>query len=123
MVTLQARVRCGEIRGWTLYLILIVMNENDLILNRYRVLEKLGTGGFGSVYRAFDERIARRVAIKVLPLLTTSGKDASKATTKKLNEAALIGLEEARTAAMLSHPNIVSLGILFSSVQEKIMLR
>jgi len=99
------------------------MNENDLILNRYRVLEKLGTGGFGSVYRAFDERIARRVAIKVLPLLTTSGKDASKATTKKLNEAALIGLEEARTAAMLSHPNIVSLGILFSSVQEKIMLR
>jgi len=69
------------------------MNENDLILNRYRVLEKLGTGGFGSVYRAFDERIARRVAIKVLPLLTTSGKDASKTATKKLNEAALIGLE------------------------------
>jgi len=85
------------------------MNENDLILNRYRVLEKLGTGGFGSVYRAFDERIARRVAIKVLPLLTTSGKDASKTATKKLNEAALIGLEEARTAAMLSHPNIVPL--------------
>ena len=85
------------------------MRENDLILNRYRVLEQLGTGGFASVYRAFDERIARRVAIKILPLLTTAGKDGSKITTKKLNDAALIGLEEARVAAMLSHPHIVSL--------------
>ena len=85
------------------------MKEDTLILNRYRVLEQLGSGGFASVYRAFDERIARRVAIKVLPLQTTAGKDASKKATRKLNEAALLGLEEARTAAMLSHPAIVSL--------------
>ena len=85
------------------------MNENDLILNRYRVLEQLGSGGFASVYRAFDERITRRVAIKVLPLKTTAGKDASKNAEQKLNEAALIGLEEARVAAMLSHPSIVTL--------------
>jgi len=85
------------------------MKKNDLILDRYRTLEQLGSGGFASVYRAFDERIARRVAIKILPLLTTAGKDGSKLSTKKLNDAALIGLEEARVAAMLSHPNIVSL--------------
>jgi len=85
------------------------MKKDSLILNRYRVLEQLGSGGFASVYRAFDERIARRVAIKILPLLTTAGKDGSKLSTKKLNDAALIGLEEARVAAMLSHPNIVPL--------------
>ncbi|MCL2402905.1 MAG: serine/threonine protein kinase [Coriobacteriia bacterium] len=85
------------------------MRENDLILERYRVLEQLGSGGFASVYRAFDERIARRVAIKVLPLRTTRGKDASKTANSRLGDATLLGLEEARTAAMLSHPAIVSL--------------
>ncbi|MCL2680609.1 MAG: serine/threonine protein kinase [Coriobacteriia bacterium] len=74
------------------------MQENTLILNRYRVLEQLGSGGFATVYRAFDERIARRVAIKVLPLRAAAGKAGT-----------LAGLEEARTAAMLSHPSIVSL--------------
>ncbi|MCL2437824.1 MAG: serine/threonine protein kinase [Coriobacteriia bacterium] len=85
------------------------MQENDLILDRYRVLEHLGSGGFASVYRAFDERIARRVAIKILPLRTASGKGAPKTGAQKMSEAALMGLEEARTAAMLSHPAIVSL--------------
>jgi len=85
------------------------MRENELILNRYRVLEQLGAGGFAKVYRAFDERIARRVAIKVLPLQTTAGKDASRNAQRKLDASALLGLEEARTAAMLSHPSIVSL--------------
>jgi serine/threonine protein kinase len=85
------------------------MRENDLILNRYRVLEQLGSGGFASVYRAFDERIARRVAIKILPLQQESGKGVRKMATEQLEQASLIGLEEARTAAMLSHPAIVSL--------------
>ena len=85
------------------------MRENELILERYRVLEKLGDGGFASVYRAFDERIARRVAIKVLPLYDGSAKAGSKKAERRINETALAGLEEARVAAMLSHPNIVSL--------------
>ncbi|MHB8741305.1 MAG: serine/threonine-protein kinase, partial [Coriobacteriia bacterium] len=69
--------------------------EEQLILDRYRPLADLGSGGFGSVVLAFDTKMTRRVAIKRLPLPTghTPGRT---------------GLAEARTAAMLNHPAIVT---------------
>lgn len=66
-----------------------------LILNRYRPLETLGTGGYGTVFAAWDEQLKRRVAIKEISFEhSTSGEVA--------------GLAEARTAALLTHPNIAT---------------
>ncbi|MDI6900598.1 MAG: serine/threonine-protein kinase [Anaerosomatales bacterium] len=67
--------------------------EEPLILDRYRPLAELGAGGHGTVVLGFDTRMARRVAIKRLPLGT---------------KAKPAGLAEARTAAMLNHPEIVT---------------
>ena len=72
--------------------------SQQLILGRYRPLEDLGEGAFGTVVLAWDTRMQRRVAIKRLDLpLDTAGRTVRPT-----------GLAEARTAAMLNHPNIVT---------------
>ncbi|MDO8963178.1 MAG: serine/threonine-protein kinase, partial [Coriobacteriia bacterium] len=72
--------------------------EHELILGRYRPLADLGEGGHGAVTLAFDTKMARRVAIKRIPL--------SHAGVRRLSDTT--GLAEARTTAMLNHPNIVT---------------
>lgn len=64
-------------------------------LGPYKILERVGKGGMGEVYRATDIRLGRDVAIKVLPDAFTLEPDR------------LARFErEAKSVAQLSHPNI-----------------
>jgi predicted ATPase len=64
----------------------------------YEILERLGAGGMGEVYRAKDIRLGREVAIKTLSLEQCSQP-----------EALLRFEQEARSACALNHPNIVTI--------------
>jgi eukaryotic-like serine/threonine-protein kinase len=65
---------------------------SDLVLGRFRILERIGSGGMGVVYRAFDERLQREVAVKEIP-----GADSERV------------LREAKAAARLNHAAVVTL--------------
>jgi predicted Ser/Thr protein kinase len=64
--------------------------------DEYQVIEELGRGGMGVVYRAKEKQLEREVAIKVLPFTVAFD-----------TELVERFLREARTAAQLEHPNIV----------------
>lgn len=67
-------------------------------LNNYRILEKIGEGGQGAVYKAVNTKLGRTLVIKVLPAELT------------IKEANLKRFErEARLASSLDHPNICTI--------------
>src|SRR5580658_6095350 len=67
-------------------------------VGHYRILEEIGVGGMGQVFRALDTRLNRTVAIKVLPSTHVADPDRKRRF-----------LQEARAASKLNHPNIVTL--------------
>ncbi len=66
-------------------------------LGPYEILDLVGAGGMGEVYRARDPRLGRDVAIKVLP--TEVGADPGRLRRFE---------QEARAVAALNHPNILT---------------
>ena len=72
--------------------------ERGTNVGRYVVLDRLGEGGMGIVYRAFDPELDRMVALKLLHTRTQTGTTIGDATWL---------LREAQALARLSHPNVV----------------
>ena len=66
----------------------------ELVLNRFRLCEPLGRGGFGTVYRAHDERLEREVAVKVIEIGDHSFDRI---------------VREAQAVGRLNHPGVVTL--------------
>lgn len=66
----------------------------ETVLGRFTLLERLGAGGFGTVYSAWDERLQRQVAVKAIEARGEAGRRV---------------LREAQAAARLNHRGIVTL--------------
>jgi serine/threonine protein kinase len=67
----------------------------SLVLNRFLIERRIGSGGFGTVYEAWDGRLERPVAVKAIESAGAPGSDRV--------------LREAQAAARLNHPGIVTL--------------
>ncbi len=68
------------------------------LVGHYRVLEKIGAGGMGEVFRARDERLGRDVALKLIRPASSENPDHLRRFE-----------QEARAAAALNHPNILAI--------------
>ena len=71
--------------------------SSGTVLGRYAVRSRIGSGGMGVVYLAWDTELDRTVALKVLPEEVASDADRMRRF-----------VQEAKSASALNHPNIVT---------------
>lgn len=83
----RSRIRAGVFGG----------TPKPTMVGRFEVRERLGSGGMGIVYEAYDPQLERRLALKVLRADATLAADGA---------ARLV--DEARAMAKLSHPNVLT---------------
>ncbi|MEE4541788.1 serine/threonine-protein kinase [Streptomyces sp. V4-01] len=77
------------------------VDEGRLVAGRYRLLERIGRGGMGTVWRAEDELLGRQVAVKKLHPPQPHMDEEELATLFERTR------REARAAARISHPNVI----------------
>lgn len=82
-------------------------------LGRYIILEPIGEGGMGEVYRAYDPELDRSVALKILSIEQTYDQTFEKAKSRLVREA--------QALAQLSHPNVVAVHDV-GSVEEDVFI-
>src|SRR5882672_8481409 len=80
-------------------------------IQQYQLLEKLGAGGMGEIYKALDTRLNRTVAIKVLP----SAKSGDPERRRRF-------LQEAQAASSLNHPSIITIHDVISEGDTEFMV-
>src|SRR3974377_1726944 len=68
------------------------------LVGHYRIIEKMGSGGMGDVFRAHDERLGRDVALKLIRSTSSDNPDHLRRFE-----------QEARAAAALNHPSILAI--------------
>ena len=82
------------------------MNDSDsdqrlakgAIIGPYEIIRLLGKGGMGEVYEAYEEKLFRKVALKIIAIEEVGNSVVSKHF-----------LSEGRTLAQLNHPNVVTI--------------
>jgi hypothetical protein len=75
---------------------------DEIFLGRYQVVEVLGSGGMGTVFRGWDPRLQRAVALKTIHLARGEAAESERQATSRL-------VAEAIAAAQIVHPNVVAI--------------